>query len=563
MRTRVIAFATALSVGAMACGQQPGDTSQAEPSSPGAAPIGRPKVSGLPASTKAPKSGAPETTPSDVEATRSALTSPPWAPLALKIGKITDDAKSVAGLFSQIVGGVNAAITIARFLGLLAPADDEVADLSLKIDGIATGLTWQIAETARAQDWSTMVTGIETIQQFNSLNLTIDPMAAYITDTHTATTNSEQAIAFQRVFVDSATNGQWFSYNSALNSTPTTSYFQWKNIVSRRPTVTNGLVYDWRLGVPIMLKLIADRLAVIATIDPNFAIDHKFDQEITDHRNALINQYNQMNGAISCQTNDFRFTYSGPNLWTPGGSVHGCNITCADIYTGAAATTTIPPQKNPTSGLWYDSPCSTVNSATINNNEYGLTWQVNRLESLPTFETKSMINILYRFLHNAPDLTERYQQFEPDQASTRLCVDLAGDSTAVSVAPMVLEPCNGGDAQWWIYDRPTGLIFNPINGTCLTVVEGLPWPGVPVYAEPCSPTSGDPALVTDLSQAFTYDPEMKYITTSTGQVLYMPSRTAGSSIMTNNAISPSNWLLGPIVYPGEAWHADTAADPFP
>jgi hypothetical protein len=531
------------------------------------AQTGRPKVSGPPAIAMSPKGGVSAATASGVQATRSALDSH-WAPLAGQIGTIVNDAKSVFGFFSTITGGVNAIITIGRFLGLIAPADDEVKDLSLKIDGIATALSWQITETARANDWDLMNTGIESIQQFSSWNLPIDPMATYITDTHTAVSNSESDVAFRRVFAESATDGDWLSYMPSLDPNPApvqTSYYHWKDIISDRPPVTMGQVYDWRFGVPIMMRLIAARLAVIATIDPNYAIDHVWDTEINDHRTALITQYNLMRGAIRCSTKDFPYTWSGPNSWTPGGRVNGCNITCADIYTGAAATMQIAPQPKPTwsGGGWYDASCYTVDSQTIAYDESDLMWQVNRLESLPTFEAKSMINILYRFLHNAPDLTEEYGQFEPDQASTRLCVDIQGDSANItSVTPMDLEPCNGGDAQWWVYDRPTGLIFNPVNSTCLTVLYDLPESGVPLYAWPCSPLSGDPQQVTDLSQAFTYDPETKILSTANGMAV-SSTMTAGSDIEINYDWGPHyDWLFGPI-YTAEEWHADTAADPFP
>jgi hypothetical protein len=58
----------------------------------------------------------------------------------------------------------------------------------------------------------------------------------------------------------------------------------WWDIFSERPlSVGINNVYDWRLGVPTLLTVLAMRLTILGAIDPDFRNNQRYREELQDH----------------------------------------------------------------------------------------------------------------------------------------------------------------------------------------------------------------------------------------------------------------------------------------
>jgi hypothetical protein len=144
---------------------------------------------------------------------------------------------------------------------------------------------------------------------------------------------------------------------------PAATAGQWTDYISNRPTVTNGLVYDWRLGAPALLELVGYRLAVIAAMDPNFRWNTRWHTELNFLKQGLITQVQNMLAGIHCGEH---YTF---------GTALGLGDVCADINTGS----------------WADYPINTPpppSSITFPRLIAGLTQQ------MPLFQMQAMIDTL-------------------------------------------------------------------------------------------------------------------------------------------------------------------------
>ena len=99
---------------------------------------------------------------------------------------------------------------------------------------------------------------------------------------------------FQRVFNEGATND---------------STSDWKNIIPSvagvtRPAVVNGLVYDWRLHVPAIIKAIPQQLAILAAVDGAFGTNPAYNFRVNRSRTALLQQYDNMYEGLVCGAKD-------------------------------------------------------------------------------------------------------------------------------------------------------------------------------------------------------------------------------------------------------------------
>jgi hypothetical protein len=94
---------------------------------------------------------------------------------------------------------------------------------------------------------------------------------------------------FQRRYLESTVSGEWMK------------------IVNERANVQNGMAYDWRLALPVLMQLIALRLQIIAVVDPDFRNRNipgqtasVYREELLDIRQHLLEHYALIKDGIQC-----------------------------------------------------------------------------------------------------------------------------------------------------------------------------------------------------------------------------------------------------------------------
>jgi hypothetical protein len=481
-------------------------------------------------------------------------------------------------------------------IGLLHP-DDEVRDLTVDLNAIGLGIAWNMVGTYISQNYSPVLSGLDALRD--------EPATVYAgsivdQDSRTGVIALEQFFgAWSRPAIgasnDSATDGPRIPYPTYLGYWPN-SISGWKSVVPGRNKGTSTQVFDWEMGAPILLKAIDARFLIMNKIDPNFTTDHMFDSEISMQYSALASYYNTMTAGVQCASQDFTYfqsnnyvtiggvpTYNGPINTT----IYGCNIVCADVYTGISALSSlIPPQPAPAqygapwpnatytwtnSSYWVakdtSAQCSNVSAtAAYSNAQHAAFNFVN--SKLPLFAMRSELDVLYRILHPGPDLTQDRGEFEAQvgatTASSRLCADFQGGVMSQG-AQLQLRPCAYTNSQWWAYNRQTGQIENPPTGFCVDVEFANALPGTPIWAWPCSQPQGNPPQISNLAQEWTYDPQAMRLQNALGTVLNATGIIRPSSgAFLNTAYSyPSGGLFASLYYPMQEWHADLYTDPFP
>jgi hypothetical protein len=300
--------------------------------------------------------------------------------------------------------------------------------------------------------------------------------------------------AFMRPPNDAATDGVWK-----------------RAIPDRAGPDSSGLVYDWRLGAPWMLQLIGMRLHVIAALDPNFKWDNRYDDEMIRLRATVQRHRDRMLNGIKCA-----------NQLVAGTSL-GIGRVCADIYTGAYAIDS--------GGVWQRFPTDAESREILQR----LKGQVMR--TMPLFEMQQMIDTLTLYIDGTKDLSVATGEIRLSGAPDK-CLDVQWSNPNPGT-PAWIWDCNGTNAQWWTYDRPTGKIYNPAFNVCLDAlprsgqfsgqlapVQGLKV-GSGIFTNTCDGTYG---------QKWTYDPDGEGLVNGFGfglnavTVVPNPAPVAGASL---------------------------------
>jgi Ricin-type beta-trefoil lectin domain len=303
---------------------------------------------------------------------------------------------------------------------------------------------------------------------------------------------------------------------------------------------SNNMTYDWRLGIPALLQVIAYRLNVIAAIDPNFRYDGLFTKDLKLYRDILIEHYNKMLKGVKCAA-EFPASFS--------------KIRCADIYTGYS-TIAWRGGSSDYVGVEFDSLfwSNTLSRGTIANPS--VTEVITQLKAMltsrmPLFELKAMIDTLYEY-SNPPqaDLTEVSHRISP-VSSPGLCLDV----TDLHYQPFYgrgakLEVCDGSVyTQRWTYDRQTGTIKNPATGTTTEQCLGLTGWSLSSHVVSQGWYVGTADCDGGAAQQWTYDPESRVLLNAwSGAVL---------DVQWNNLIAGTLVWAWPLNYSeAQLWQAD-------
>jgi hypothetical protein len=443
-----------------------------------------------------------------------------------KIADIAKDLPAYYGAFAKVFTGILSFADAVGWIHQTSEAEKVAADL----DCVGLKLSWQMALIDRDHDLGDMGGTLDTISTFNASNMPYTFSSPGYQDSVNAVEHAEQRSAFLRYASvgsnDSATDGDW------------------KWIIPGRPVPDPqdlGLAFDWRVGVPVLMKLIALRTVVIDTVDPNFATDHWFDQEFTDQYNALNGAYTKMVDGVRCGMRELKVNNSqGYYIGPPQPPTYSCYFACADIYTGTSATYSFQNSSG---------PCSQY-TATPSGQAKLPSLRAQVVQKMPFFEMKAVIDSLQTFLHPGPDLGQTYHQMDLETA-TNSCLTVDGPNAPGT--PVRLRRCNGGIAQTWQLDRVNGQIVNQSLGSCLTAVSGSPFS---VVSAPCTQPVVDattplPAM-SDATQQWTYDPLTRVIQSGLDPTFTLSAANLSAEV---------DVVVSPIASLAHQWHADQPYNP--
>ncbi len=318
------------------------------------------------------------------------------------------------------------AIGIIDAIFKLFPMSDATSG-SIQLYDLLGSLSWQTSRQRMEENFARAQAAFESAATAIAFGQTISADSAAFVDSNAAVSYAESPDAMLRVYVPD-TEG----IREAVGV----------------PEVQNGLQYDWRLGVPTLMKLITMRIMVIAAFDPDFIADGQFNDELRRHREALQTNYDRMRANVKC------------GLHPPSGcGSAGCIATyvCVNLSTGGKAFN-------------YDKY--------INEMPFQEAEQLSRREiyrEMPLFEMRQMIDTLAAMEAGSPREdgmfvtgTSPYLNGNFEAPDRFLCLDVQWGGTE-NGTPVWIYGCDGGPAQQWHFDREDAALVNVGSGKCLDV----------------------------------------------------------------------------------------------
>jgi hypothetical protein len=367
----------------------------------------------------------------------------------------TGTAKTIvdwSGAISNFYGVGQAAVALAQALGVIQTSNPlgDLQALHQQIDQAASALSWYMAQSER----ETRLTNLQ-----SAVNVTYDALnRGQSVDWYNLDLNTAQNVdaatkptAFLRYYVDSDTNGP---KNHGL--------FSWKDVISYTQAdllYDNGYVYDWRLGVPSFMQLIALRMQLMAMESPNFSQNKAFQTELMGYHDALVNQLSTMNGGIRCNFFDAN-----------NGTDQGCCdywFACADIFSGL----------NETQEINTGAP---VDQATLQSISDQMLHDVRT--KTPFFGVQALIDTLYIYANGLSDITH-LDPFIRAGVNASLCLDAPG-SAGGQAQLYYCQGLVGPLSQSWRYDREQQTIAEVSSGLCLDAQSSTV--GTPAVVNGCN-----------------------------------------------------------------------------
>jgi hypothetical protein len=423
-----------------------------------------------------------------------------------------------ASAISTVYSGAKTAVDLLQVLGIISspPSQQELfTNLDQHLARIGVSLSSEATAASRNVYLPNAIANAETTRQLALMGLQVDFASDLNRDSRADAIAAEAEIAFQRMYTGQPTDlGSTHVSQSAFIPPRDTAE------ASPPPAQPGDLIYDWRLGVPYLMELIAFRIAVLSSADPNWGttdlVTLGFDTEMREYRDALVGHFNRMRQGIKCgMANASKICSShavSPEVW------------CQDIYTGYHLHQ-------------FTSCSSSVGMADIRAD------LIHQIEAtMPLFDIRKMIDVLYLYANPGPDLSESWQQIDLE-SDTSLCLEVPWDSTGTLTR---VNTCDWSNGQWWMYDRKTSTIRNPWANKCLDVQWGNWRSGTPVWLWDCSAPEVD-----NWAQKWTWDPERKRLHSAVNAEVVVEGALApqGSVMMTNDSFNPE-------FNSAQAWHAD-------
>jgi hypothetical protein len=247
-----------------------------------------------------------------------------------QVKQLTGFAKDVGGILSAALADNPSKADVAKnvltflsdtFFGSTQDESTTVDQIKQELDCAVVGLDWKVTQLSWVNDeyvpveaaWMDISRGI--------MSLDPDDNAS-----HRGTMSAGAQVMFERAFLPSATDGNGVWKTIITNSAPT--------------RVDPGQVFDWRMGFPRFMSLIAKRLMIIAAIDANFASRPDLwspELEGTQHdpgyRVLLQQRLQTMLDGVKCAYHDLDPT-SSDSKGEESTDYQSTEMACADINTG-------------------------------------------------------------------------------------------------------------------------------------------------------------------------------------------------------------------------------------
>jgi hypothetical protein len=445
------------------------------------------------------------------------------------VKKIMELTKSVIKVYVSKGADFGDAIQIAMDildLGGGSSVDAQIAASNEKLFCLAQALDWRMAQLEYNNEQFAPVSAAFMEAQ----TVGFSRGSPYDESSHTATVASGGEVMFQRLYSpgDPATDGP--GPRSIYNGLTL-----WKDTLgNHEPDHPDNYVFDWRIGLPRFMRLVAARIAMIGMMDPNFHKNGQWNPELGDgtpewpgYRGVLTARLQKMIEGVRCGHRD-RWVTTGGGSRSSVSYYSYTDVVCADVNTGLNVMTTYTRPDGASCGgsYWpqYVLEClNNLESTTTGIPPVQDSLRRQLLKQMPIFEVQAAIDALHLYTHPAPDLTEAFGRI-PINANPGLCLDVPGADPTPGTA-LQLYGCHGGTAQQFSYDRETETIRNTGLDRCLQVrpiTFNFPWPigtihfdnlGQGAYAEIaiCDPTLD--------RQKWSYDPQGGIIRSALGTVL--------------------------------------------
>jgi hypothetical protein len=325
---------------------------------------------------------------------------------------IMDAVDALSGIYSKVMTAEDIIQKVGEALDLIKhqPKGDElIGELKRHLDQTARGVEWLIDAQFAANRYANEYGALLDAKQARDRGQPFDTTSPAWNDSFNAVIGAGNKDIFRRTYSDDSVTGRWMQ------------------VVDERAQVdSNGLSYDWRLGLSAYMQLIALRLQVIAVIDPNFRNEvipgsgtvSPLIGEFTEMRNTLLTHYALIKDGIQC----------GRRQLGGGGPGDPFVSACADVNTGIEV----------------------VSDAGVDVNSLQT-----RLETrLPLFEIKALVNSLAMYTDTSfRDLTGPTAQIRNDLDFRCLQATVLADGTSLASPAGCDQPRTS-----WSYDRDNSVI---------------------------------------------------------------------------------------------------------
>ena len=435
-----------------------------------------------------------------------------------EIREIVNSAQMATAVYSDVTSAVNLGLTLATALGLLQgpkqiDLEKEFETLNRKLD--------EIIKIVAASD------------AFHERELRQNATIHRISESFTAAETAKWSVVGEpqmpltnegKPMQDSRTNVRDLldsSLSFRVKAVNDRNQEQWIGKILDSARSQDGKIYDWRIVVPELMTLIALRVQVVAAFDESVRVNgmfsHRFREEFLPYRNEIMKHSNYMDKGVQCGTSYRALTDDGMDGWQtddyPADTYHmddyEATVGCVDIYTGGYfedsffASEVLEDWEQP-----IDLRLFVIDQLAwdVEQRKDALARQVRA--QLPLFEMRSLSDTLLAYA--SPELERRTGAERILVAGSEdLCLDVQWGNSEPGT-PVHIWPCNGGDAQRWVYDRQSSTVRNPAFDTCLDVQWGNPTPGTPVHIWECNG---------GIAQKWTFDPEKQVLQNALGTVL--------------------------------------------
>jgi hypothetical protein len=330
---------------------------------------------------------------------------------------ILDVVEGASGLYTKIQSAQAVVQKLGEAMGLLehTPTGDElILDLKSHLDQTARGVEWVIDAQFAANRYADEFGALIDAKQALDRGQPFDTSWVGWNDSIKAVISAGVEDIFRRTYSDDAVAGKWMQ------------------VIDERAKVdANGLSYDWRLGLPTLMQLIALRLQVMAAVVPQFRQEtiaggtvSPFAEEINNIREKLMTHYALIKDGVQC----------GRRQLGDGGNTDPFITACADVNTGI----------------------SVVSSAGADVGSVQT-----RLEALlPLYKIKALVNSLAMYTDvSFKELTGSVEPTEPSQLIRNELDFRCLQATVVADGSSITSPagCSDRDTHW-TYFRETGVI---------------------------------------------------------------------------------------------------------